>query len=992
MKGMNELRKAPKTYTNEITKSSMNNRIKINVHQTNNVPYNNKENYGNKNPPYVNNFLSKNNKNLKQIVDDGKNKYSKLADKKNNYSNNYNINNNSLINNQYTQKTIENNSISINNKLKASQNNRKNYEKEKYNYYKINTQSKSGNDQKTYNVDNHTKNYRNNSSVSKKIENNNKREKDRNKNISYIKDKKNVAFNKNLNININNTSKEVDNNKNYLMPKSKLQMANNQNNSNCINRGHAFNYNRNVISNNSQENKMKEKDKERELLIEQEKINEIFPESYFCSQCLENLKIKLNSEFLSVSTKCKNGHKINNIPIKEFLKNQELIKKNNFKCSTCKKNYEEKLLFFCSCNYIICKDCKRKSHYNHSNIPFIQKNYICLSHKKSFVSFCQKCKKNICNDCFNEHIKHKESIIYYKQIIPKEKDIKECKKRIERIKMYKEKFNKDMDDFFEKLKEKKNEFIINCDNFIQLENDIINNLNTKETLNYENICNMNDLDLNKNIFKDYLELGNNFNKQGKFLLNLFSPEDIDIHNQEKKDIENKTNKIVKEYKISRENNINIFGEENIKETRNFNLICENINNIYINNFVGNNINKENNNINQLLNEIKNIDKKNIKEKKPEEVKNIQKKFEVIQKIENCEKNLENKDERCITSFFILKNNRIVFTFKGGIIKFYEFEKSNNTINLRELLRLEEDEYCFNYGIELQDSNVAVCSEDGTVKIIQLFFDEITYESKEKYKIIQIIDEINKDPIYIIKELQNKSLVLGCWKNILVYQKAAEYELVNKIKINDYTFSILEISPNEIVASHSESKTLTGHNFKKNKYYLIRNIESNENNNIICKYNNKRKIIFVGFDKGISIVSIARKCLIKKIILNEIISSICPIEMKVNINGKDKNIFGILMGAKRKIFGENVNFAYSMLQLGFNLNDKDEGIISDDDNKEINYAIISRKDRIHYYDVNNLQNSLWMKNKETLNIIQNKNEQWIFSSGNEDKLIKIWNFK
>ena len=39
----------------------------------------------------------------------------------------------------------------------------------------------------------------------------------------------------------------------------------------------------------------------------------------------------------------------------------------------------------------------------------------------------------------------------------------------------------------------------------------------------------------------------------------------------------------------------------------------------------------------------------------------------------------------------VKNNRIVITLKGGIIKFYEFEKQNDEIKLKELLRLEEEE-------------------------------------------------------------------------------------------------------------------------------------------------------------------------------------------------------------------------------------------------------------------------------------------------------------
>ena len=57
--------------------------------------------------------------------------------------------------------------------------------------------------------------------------------------------------------------------------------------------------------------------------------------------------------------------------------------------------------------------------------------------------------------------------------------------------------------------------------------------------------------------------------------------------------------------------------------------------------------------------------------------------------------------------------------------------------------------------------------------MKLFFDEKKENIEEKIKIIQIINEMNKDPIYIIKELENQNLVLGCWKNILVYQKASE---------------------------------------------------------------------------------------------------------------------------------------------------------------------------------------------------------------------------
>ena len=814
-------------------------------------------------------------------------------------------------------------------------------------------------------------------------------------------------------------NKKIDNNQiNSSINKSIRPISSNQNYKNYSelpNGRHAFYYNKDL---------MKKQEKKRgEEKPETDKSEELkYPEGFLCPECQEIVKIQLNPDSLSINTKCKNGHNNKNIPIKIFLIKNDLNKRSIIKCNVCKKKYEKNLLYYCSCNSIICKNCTNyKPHNMHSQIPYKHKNYVCEKHNKAFASFCNECNKNICKDCITEHDIHKQNIIYFKNIIPKEKDIKNFKKELEKISISKEKFNKEVDLFLESLKLKRDEFIKKMDNFYQIHNDIIDNIkmNNQESLNYENICNINNINLKRNLYDSYLKIENNFNKKGKYLLNLISPEEIEIPKykikNEIKDLEIKSNKIIdKKYEIGKEININIFSEKNNKVIKNVNIICKNINNIYINNSSGNikNINKEQiQEITPNLKDIKIIDNNiiNQDDSNQEKIKHngntktkvkapkISKKFEITQKIESCEQQCENKDERCITSFTILKNNRIVFTFKGGIIKFYEFEKKDNNIQLKELLRLEEDEYCFNYAIELQDGNIAACSEDGTVKIIQLFLDENKENSNEKYKIKQIIKEMNDDPIYTIKELENQNLVLGCWQNILLYQKSGEYELINKIKMrkndisNEYTFSILEISPNEIIASHSESKTLSGHNFNNYEYYCIKNVESNENNNILCKFQDKRDIVFVAFDKGINIVSIIKKSLIQKIILNEIISSLCPIEMNVIINDKNEKVWGLMLGAKRRIFGEKVNYAYSMLQIGFNLNEKDKGTVSDNDKKEIDWKIISRKDRIHYYDITNLQNSIFNKNKETMEIIENKDEQWIFTSGNEDKLFKIWKF-
>ena len=729
--------------------------------------------------------------------------------------------------------------------------------------------------------------------------------------------------------------------------------------------------------------------KENEKLKENEKIKEsdIIKENYLCFNCQGKATLKLNQNKFSINMTCENGHSKDNMFIKEF--NSKNVLKKDITCNECRKDFNPKKLYYCSCDKNICGECKKRKHYDHFQVYFLEKCYYCTEHRQKYTAYCTKCKKNICNECLREHNNHNKKVEYFENISPKEADIINCKSNLEKIKLKKIECMKKMDKFIETLKNKKNEFGQFFESFLKLQEDIINSV-SNINLNYEEIMNFKNLNKlynkkEKNNIDEYLDIRNNFVIEGEYLTKLLAGEDIEKKEKNK----NRINNEIKNNEI------------------NFSIINKKINeNIY-------NI-KNNKNIQKKISDDKfkekeHIKKEKTKDKDKDDNKNViskesnirpelKGKITVLDKIETCKSKLDNRDERCITSFAILRNNRILITFKGGIIKIYELEKNNNSpsdinnqneIQLKEILRLEEDEYCFNYGIEFKNGNLGVCSEDGTVKIIKLFFDEKP-NSNEKYKIIQRIEEKNQDPIYTMKELTNENFVLGCWKNILVYQKADEYELINKIFIGDYTFSIIELSPNEIISSHSETKTLTIHNFNNYDTYTINNIESNENNNIICKYDNKNDIVFVAYNNGISIVSIINKCLLKKIELNEIISGLCPMEMTLSTgDGKTKKIFGLICGAKRRIYGEKVNFAYSLLQMGFNINKVDKGEINAKNDKNIIHDIISRKDRIHYYDVNNIINTIFCKNNDTLKINENKNEQWIFSSGNEDKKLRIW---
>ncbi len=224
-----------------------------------------------------------------------------------------------------------------------------------------------------------------------------------------------------------------------------------------------------------------------------------------------------------------------------------------------------------------------------------------------------------------------------------------------------------------------------------------------------------------------MNINNNFYKEGRFLIELFGNSDKN-KNEIVTGINNFSlisNKYNNKNKIYNETNFNIVNKDKIS-------ILSDINN---NNYILNSNNRKNLNLEEKKEDLKIIEKSNLNnivERKFQTIK-------VLEKLEKCERKLENKEQRCIKCFSILRNNRILLIFKSGIIKVYEFESNENPneadkIKLKELLNLQQDEYCFNYCIELDNGNIAICSEDATVKIIKLLFDEVIKKNNENYKI------------------------------------------------------------------------------------------------------------------------------------------------------------------------------------------------------------------------------------------------------------------
>ena len=378
------------------------------------------------------------------------------------------------------------------------------------------------------------------------------------------------------------------------------------------------------------------------------------------------------------------------------------------------------------------------------------------------------------------------------------------------------------------------------------------------------------------------------------------------------------------------------------------------------------------------------------------------------KIDNNEELLSSKEERCIQDFNLLDDDKIAICYKAGIFNIHKIIEKDNKFTFENIIHKEDDEYCFNKIIKLKDNKILLVSEDGTIKIYK-----IDYNLK-KVDLLQKIEHNNNDPIYTVIELKNGDIAIGCWKEIIIYNLNNDiYEEKKRYYFDTYCFSILEIEPNIISVTNYDKNTLFIINLNKcndkniavydnlTKNYLnnknlndkgivkIDNIKSGEysNNQIYLKDKN---LLFISDahkdgDGGLNIIDVKNNKLLKHIKTEYSINSLSII----NNYKKDDSIFEILCGTQKRIYGEKVNFKFDIVQFKLDLKNIDD----------IKYNVISQLDKVHYYKIIKIQNSLYSENNN--NLIFNKNNkdnkdnknnknQIIFSIGSEDKSLKIFN--
>ena len=228
-------------------------------------------------------------------------------------------------------------------------------------------------------------------------------------------------------------------------------------------------------------------------------------EYIICPECKELILISIKNHKICLS-ECKNGHKFEDIPFKDFEQTQ-YIDESKIKCDKCKRNKNEvyqNLLYIClTCKINLCPLCKSEHDKSHFIIDYEQKDFICHSHLDNYTFCCSDCKKDICALCEIEHKGHK--IITYGSIISDKDDLV---KNLNNSKKVIIEFKEHIDAIISKL----NEVVQNIEDYFNAYSNIINNFNVRnknyyilQNINYMKeynktfINNINDIINDKNI-------------------------------------------------------------------------------------------------------------------------------------------------------------------------------------------------------------------------------------------------------------------------------------------------------------------------------------------------------------------------------------------------------------------------------------------------------------------------------------------------------------
>ena len=312
---------------------------------------------------------------------------------------------------------------------------------------------------------------------------------------------------------------------------------------------------------------------------EKEKIKHA--KDILCPECGDPIKVKFENYKVKLD-KCKNAHADKMLLLSEF-KNLITIDESKIICDLCKEVKKSEtfknIFYYCfTCNQKFCPICKSKHEKNneHGNkiIDFDLRNYFCKEHNEQYISYCNKCAKNICLKCTGEHGEH--DIINYQNILPKEEEkLKELEKLRNKIDQMSEYLNEVINIFKEVIK--------NYEILYDIEKYIIDNYNIKN-INYEILSNIREIDNNEyfndldkindnNVrINDIIEIYKNFvkeeNLQNLNKKQIIATADIKDDGQKENVSGNNRNEIYIKYKVNDSSDtLRIFGDKFVENNK-----------------------------------------------------------------------------------------------------------------------------------------------------------------------------------------------------------------------------------------------------------------------------------------------------------------------------------------------------------------------------------------------------------------------------------------
>ena len=127
------------------------------------------------------------------------------------------------------------------------------------------------------------------------------------------------------------------------------------------------------------------------------------PNFIMCPKCYENIRYNFHDYKINLF-ECRNGHKINNILLKEF-DNIQKYDMSKIVCQQCKNLNKKETTFnefykCISCESYLCPLCK-SMHDKAHNIINLDKNYICSIHNEPYSKYCAEFRVNSCIQCSN---------------------------------------------------------------------------------------------------------------------------------------------------------------------------------------------------------------------------------------------------------------------------------------------------------------------------------------------------------------------------------------------------------------------------------------------------------------------------------------------------------------------------------------------------------------------------------------------------------------